>query len=70
MKIRFLGDLAELNDGIAVIAEMLGVEIADGEYVFEVTHTDENKLSVTLDGKRELSFTMRDAHSSAHSVLP
>ena len=52
MKIRFLGDLTELSDGIAVISEMLDVEIADGEYVFEVTHTDENKLTVTLDGKK------------------
>ena len=52
MKIRFLGDLTELSEGIAVISEMLGVEIADGEYVFEVTHTDENKLTVTLDGKK------------------
>ena len=52
MKIRFLGDLTELNDGIAVIAEMLDVTLGDGEYVFEVTHTDENKLTVTLDGKK------------------
>lgn len=52
MKIRFLGDIAELQDGIAVIAEMLDVTLADGEYVFEVTHKEENKLTVTLDGKK------------------
>ena len=52
MNIRFLGDLAELQDGIKVIAEMLDVTIDDGEYVFEVTHKEENKLTVTLDGKK------------------
>ncbi len=52
MKIKFIGDLTELQDGISVIAEMLDVTLADGEYVFEVTHKKENKLTVTLDGKK------------------
>ena len=52
MKIRFNGDLSLLEDGIKVIAEMLEVAIDDGEYVFEVTQKKENKLTVTLDGKK------------------
>lgn len=51
MNIRFQGDLTQLKDGIAVIAEMLGVTVGDGGYVIEVTQKKENKMTVTLDGK-------------------
>lgn len=52
MKIRFIGDISELDMGIEIIAGMLEVQIADGGYVFEVTQKTENKLTVTLNGKK------------------
>ena len=52
MNISFFGDLSELSEGISIIADMLDVTLGDGEYEFEVTHKKENKLSVSLDGKK------------------
>lgn len=52
MRIQFVGDLNGLNEGISVLAEMLEVTLGDGGYIFEVTQKKENKLTVTLDGKK------------------
>ena len=52
MNIKFTGALSELDEGIRVIAEMLGVSLADGEYVFEVVQRKENQLTVTLNQKK------------------
>jgi len=52
MKIRFAGELSELQEGISIIAQMLEVELGDGGYLFEVSRKKENKLTVTLDDKK------------------
>lgn len=62
MNIKFLGLNEELKTGLGILADYLGVTLADGGYEFTVTQKDGSNLIVTLENKKGTIVYSRNCH--------
>ena len=62
MKIKLLGLNEDLKTGVGILADHLGVSLADGGYEFTVTQKDGSNLIVTLENKKGTIVYAKNCH--------